>query len=129
MKHTPARITRYRTHPAPLPARSYLAALVLPLLVVGAMVAAVTLAKASPDHRPHTVATEQAAVEVCFPRDAWDAHYSGRPCYTLSRPYEDGSGYLYVGTITYDRARCVIPNVQEERGHFTVKCHRIPVVD
>jgi hypothetical protein len=81
----------------------------------------------SPGHVIQPVfATQARAVEVCFPARFWNARAEDRPCDMIGRPAEDGSGYLYLGTLGADAAVCSIPNPYEERGRFSVKCHRLP---
>lgn len=74
------------------------------------------------------LATEAAAVEICFPVADWNgtAPAEDRPCTSVTRPYEDGSGRLTLGTVGADAANCVIPNVYEERGRFAIHCKRVP---
>jgi len=80
----------------------------------------------------HTVvATEQSATEICFPARLWGgpgstASPEDRPCITVNRPQEDGSGALTLGTVGADAAVCTIPNPYEERQRFTIRCHRVP---
>jgi hypothetical protein len=71
-------------------------------------------------------ATESAGAEVCFPARAWSAYSEDRPCDLIERPREDGSGFLYLGTLGADAATCVIPNPYEKRGRFVIHCHRVP---
>jgi hypothetical protein len=71
-------------------------------------------------------ATESPAAEICFPQKSWDARQEDDPCDLIGRPEEDGSGFLYLGTIGADAATCIIPNVFEERGRFSIACHRVP---
>lgn len=102
----------------------------LVLMIVGALLFGI--AHAAPRDNvvaPHIVATSQVGAEVCYPAKAWDtgtANPEDRPCTTVMRPYEDGSGDLILGTVGGDAAVCTIPNVFEERGHFAIKCHRVP---
>jgi hypothetical protein len=78
-------------------------------------------------HSAPVTATESPAAEICFPARLWSSSASAedRPCDLIGRPQEDGSGLLTLGTIGADAAVCVIPNVYEERGHFSVRCHRV----
>jgi hypothetical protein len=71
-------------------------------------------------------ATESQGAEVCFPRALWSAYLEDDPCDLIERPREDGSGFLYLGTLGADAATCVIPNPYEERGRFVIHCHRVP---
>lgn len=63
--------------------------------------------------------------EICFRAADWNANPENRPCDIVGRPYEDGSGRLYLGTAGADAAYCNVPNVHEERGHFGVSCRRV----
>jgi hypothetical protein len=95
-------------------------------------IAGVGVANAGPPRRAVVepiAATESRAVEICFPSADWSTgtvSAEDRPCDVLSRPEEDGSGRLVLGTLGADAATCRIPNVYEERGRFTVVCHRLP---
>lgn len=62
---------------------------------------------------------------TCFPVMLWDANPGARPCHEIVSVEEDGSGRLELGTARRAIARCVIPNVREERGSFTIKCRRV----
>lgn len=94
------------------------------LLPCLALLAVAAVAMASEGGR--IVATSQAGAEVCFPAKSWDApNAEDRPCTTVYRPYEDGSGELILGSVGADAATCTIPNVYEERGHFAIQCHRV----
>jgi hypothetical protein len=62
---------------------------------------------------------------VCFPVSIWDANPGKRPCHRILSVEEDGSGRLELGTARRAIARCVIPNVREERGSFTIKCWKV----
>lgn len=72
------------------------------------------------------VATQHSGTEVCFPARLWSAWWEDDPCITTQRPQEDGSSTLYLGTVGADAAVCTIPNPFEERGRFTLRCHRVP---
>lgn len=95
---------------------AYLAAVV----IVAVGVLAVSIA------RGRATATEQHAVEICFPTNSWGDGAEDRPCDVLQRPAEDGSGYLTLGTLGADAAICTIPNPYEERGRFAIQCRRVP---
>jgi hypothetical protein len=58
---------------------------------------------------------------ICFPAASWDAPDHERPCYRVSRPYEDGSGELAIRADTI-RSSCTIPNVYEEPARFEIEC-------
>lgn len=81
--------------------------------------------------KPHSsgvyAATEGRAIQSCFSADSWDAIDLQRPCTTVTRPYEDGSGAVYMGTPTDYIAKCIIPNPYEERGAFVLHCQRTPM--
>lgn len=62
---------------------------------------------------------------ACFPVMLWDANPGARPCHEIVSVEEDGSGRLELGTARRAIARCVIPNVREERGSFTIKCRKV----
>lgn len=67
------------------------------------------------------------AERVCFPASEWaPAPDSQRPCYTVARLYEDGSGHLVLGSASQPKADCIVPNVSEERGTFSIQCERRP---
>jgi hypothetical protein len=80
---------------------------------------------AAPRQQPIT-ATEAPGAEICFPARLWSAWPEDQPCDLLERPTEDGSSTLYLGTRGADAATCVIPNPYEQRGRFSVSCHRVP---
>lgn len=62
---------------------------------------------------------------VCYPAAKWGPAPDGRrPCYTVARLYEDGSGRLLLGTAHKRQAVCIVPNVAEERGSFAIHCRR-----
>jgi len=61
---------------------------------------------------------------VCFPLKLWDGSPGARPCHEIGVE-EDGSGMLYLGTVRRAIYGCVIPNVREQRGAFTIKCRRV----
>ena len=65
--------------------------------------------------------SEAESARLCFPAASWSAPDHERPCYRISRPYEDGSGVLAIRADTI-RARCAIPNVHEEPPRFAVAC-------
>lgn len=107
-----------RTFPA-----AFLAAVILTASAL--TVAAFAACPPSTPHPPRYAAS-QVGAEVCFPFASWSAwSVDNAPCYTVPHPQEDGSGAIYVGTVANDLAVCVIPNVQEERGHFAAQCHRL----
>jgi hypothetical protein len=71
-----------------------------------------------------TTAT-QGSERVCYPASSWaPAPDSERPCVTVEGLYEDGSGRLAFGSAGTVKATCTVPNVAEERGTFTLQCHR-----
>jgi hypothetical protein len=80
---------------------------------------------AAPRQQPIT-ATEAPGAEICFPARLWSAYSEDQPCDLLERPREDGSSTLYLGTRGADAAVCTIPDVFEERGKFSLSCHRVP---
>lgn len=96
--------------------------------VLALLAVTVAVAKSpAPVVEPHIVATSQPAAEVCFPAKLWSAaNPEDRPCTTVRRPAEDGSGDLILGTVGADAATCAIPNPYEERGRFVIHCHRVP---
>lgn len=98
------------------------------MLALYLAVLALTLAgtsAAAPDP-PGSYATSQVGAEVCFPFQLWDPANKDRvPCDIINAPQEDGSGRLYLGTLSNDQAECLIPNPAEERGRFTIQCHRV----
>jgi hypothetical protein len=77
---------------------------------------------------PHVYTSEGTGAErVCYPADSWGpAPDAQRPCYTVVRLFEDGSGYLLIGTAHHKIAGCNIPNAAEEQGDFTIDCYAIP---
>lgn len=101
--------------------RLYCLGVLLPTLAVGAVAGIATAAESAP-----VTATQAPAAEICFPAGEWSARAEDRPCDLVSRPQEDGSGDLILGTVGADAADCTIPNPYEERGHFVVHCHRVP---
>ena len=64
---------------------------------------------------------QREAARICFPAASWSAPDHERPCYRVSRPYEDGSGELVIRADTI-RSRCAIPNVHEEPANFAIHC-------
>jgi len=110
--------TPHRTS-AQYAARMFTTCVLLPCLALAAIAAVATATTA------RTVATEQSAAQVCFPASAWSGDDTERPCTTATRPQEDGSGALLLGTVGADRARCVIPNAAEESGRFVIHCKRV----
>lgn len=62
---------------------------------------------------------------ACFPVMLWDADPGARPCHQIVSVEEDGSGRLELGTARRAIYGCVIPNVREQRGAFTIKCRRL----
>lgn len=119
--------------------RTICRSLLLPLALVGVWGATFVLLASTPAHasttqvRPHSdtpsvVAVQGRGVETCFGFASWDASLDLVPCYTLTPPQEDGSGALYIGTLSNDKAVCVIPNVDEERNRFTIQCRKVPLV-
>jgi hypothetical protein len=92
--------------------------------VIAAALAVLALLAPAGGARP-VVATEAPGAEVCFPARLWSAYAEDRPCDLLQRPAEDGSGFLYLGTLGADAAVCVIPSPYEERGRFAIPCHRV----
>lgn len=117
--------------------RMYCLCVLLPCLALAAIGAVACAAEAAPHvpASPHAhgsgiiAATEAPGVEICFPVSDWSTAYGAsaedRPCDLLGRPQEDGSSSLILGTIGADAAVCVIPNPYEERGRFTIQCHRV----
>jgi hypothetical protein len=93
-------------------------ALILVTALLGGPAAAVT--------GPSIPTTEAPAAQVCLPKRLWSASVEDRPCYRVVRPHVDGSGRFIVGTPTTTQAVCNVPNVTEERGRFTLDCHRVP---
>lgn len=64
---------------------------------------------------------------TCYPAAKWaggTAAKGQRPCYTVARMFEDGSGRLVIGTARKAQAVCIVPNVSEERGSFAIRCQR-----
>jgi len=61
---------------------------------------------------------------ACFPVMLWNGPPGARPCHELGVE-EDGSGMLYLGTVRRAIYGCVIPNVREQRGAFTIKCWKV----
>jgi hypothetical protein len=68
-----------------------------------------------------TATASRAFARICFPAEVWSAPDHERPCYRVSRPYEDGSGELMIRADTI-RTRCAIPNVHEEPTRFALQC-------
>lgn len=102
----------------------------LPCLALCIIGAVATIAEAAPytPTKPHSsgvyASTEGPVVQSCFSAASWDAIDLQRPCTTVTRPYEDGSSAVYMGTPTDYIAKCIIPNPYEERGAFKLECHR-----
>jgi hypothetical protein len=95
-------------------------------MIATALALLALLAPASASTAPTPItATESHAAEICFPQRLWSARQEDDPCYLIGRPQEDRSGFLTLGTIGADAATCVIPNVFEERGRFSIRCHRV----
>jgi hypothetical protein len=69
-------------------------------------------------------ATTTPTTTRCFPAATWSADDGQRPCYRITRPAEDGSGRLVLGTAAQAQATCVIPNVAEEPRRFAIRCTR-----
>lgn len=98
-------------------------ALALPAIYLLSLAGAIAHADSDP---PAAYAHSHVGAEVCFPARLWSApSIDGLPCDTINAPEEDGSGRLYLGTLANDLAECTIPNVREERAHFTITCHRV----
>lgn len=65
------------------------------------------------------------AERVCFDREAWSGNDRKRPCYVISHPHEDASGWLNIGTRRAPvRVTCQIPNWREESRRFAISCRR-----
>jgi len=77
---------------------------------------------------PHVYTSEGTGAErVCYPADSWGpAPDAQRPCYTVVRLYEDGSGRLVLGSASTPQAACRIPNAAEETDDFTIDCYQLP---
>jgi hypothetical protein len=65
-----------------------------------------------------------APERTCYAATTWSGDDSERPCYTVANIEEDSSGRIVIGTASRRQAICVVPNVAEERGTFTVTCQR-----
>jgi len=92
--------------------------------ILGVLLAAVIVigcAKAEPFTSEGT-----GAERVCYPAKLWGpAPTTARPCVTVARLYEDGSGRLELAPASGQRpATCVMPNPREEVGGFEIYCYR-----
>lgn len=72
------------------------------------------------------ITTDRGRAErVCSDREAWSGNDRKRPCYVISHPFEDASGWLNIGTRRNPvRVTCQIPNWREEARTFRVTCRR-----
>ncbi len=107
---------------------AYLVSVILPLAAV-LLTLGICAARgeAAPGGAPagHRYAASQYGAEVCFPFAQWSEYsIDNDPCYTVNAPAEDGSGEIYIGTVSNDYAHCVIPNVTEEPRRFVIHCRR-----
>lgn len=104
-----------------------------PTKVIGALAATSAILAGSAGAA--TITTDRGPAErTCFPRALWGDQNSGRlapagsrPCYLISRPAEDASGYLHIGPRrNLTRVTCSIPNYREESRRFEIRCHKGP---
>lgn len=67
---------------------------------------------------------------MCFSAKLWSADLGDRPCYTIGRPQEDGSGSFWVHAARSENWTwyCSVPNPNEVPKYaprMTVECTRV----